>query len=377
MRAMQNPEEHRRADGVCTEAPVDWLLSRRSVLAGALALGACSRSEPSIAAPEEVWPPPPLKAAAPFPIGVCAQVSHLHDPTWVQLATAQCSQLTPEWEMKMEYIVQPDGSLKFDRPDELAAFARDHGMRLYGTTLVWYVQKPKYFRELPAAAFGKAYDDYISAVVSRYRGQAVGWDVVNEPVEEDGDGWRPCLWAERLGPFDHMRRAFDQAKAADPNTVLFINEYNLEYMPKKLDTFLRLIERLLASGAPVGGIGCQTHTWSTIEPGKLRAAVQAIARFGLPVHISELDVSVVRGKPGARPREDLLRGQARAYAEAVEALGDLPAKQRFGVTFWGLRDKDSWLVRENGADLPAVFDDAGQPKAPAAAMAAVFDRISR
>jgi hypothetical protein len=50
--------------------------------------------------------------------------------------------------MKMEYIVQPDGSFRFDAPDRIAAFARAHGMGLLGHTLVWYAQAPG---GLPAA----------------------------------------------------------------------------------------------------------------------------------------------------------------------------------------------------------------------------------
>ena len=83
--------------------------SRRAVLGGALALAACDRAAEAQPAPftGEV---PALKHVAPFPVGTCAQVSHLDDPDWVRLAVANCSQITPEWEMKMEYIVQADGA---------------------------------------------------------------------------------------------------------------------------------------------------------------------------------------------------------------------------------------------------------------------------
>jgi len=114
--------------------------SRRTVLAGALALAACDRTAASAPAPAFV---PPLKSAAPFPIGTCIQAAQLDQPDWVNLALTHCSQLTPEWEMKMEYIVQPDGTLLFDRPDRMAAFAKTNHLRLYGTTLVWYAQKKK------------------------------------------------------------------------------------------------------------------------------------------------------------------------------------------------------------------------------------------
>jgi len=39
------------------------------------------------------------------------------------------------------------------------------------------------------------------------------------------------------------------------------------------------------------------------------------------------------------------------------------------LAYWGLRDQDSWLKRENAADAPAAFDDQGRPKAAARALA--------
>jgi endo-1,4-beta-xylanase len=355
---------------------MSFKVSRRAVVAGGLALAACNRTAESAPA-LPTTPVVSLKADAPFPLGVCAQTSHFKDKTWLGPALKNFSQLTPEWEMKMEYIVQDDGSLKFDAPDEIVAFCGEHGLRLYGTTLVWYLQKPKWFEGLTGEAFGKAYDDYIRTVVTRYRGKVVGWDVVNEAVAEDGNGWRPSLWAERLGDFDHMRRAFEQAKAADPDVPLFINDYNLEYLPRKLDTFQRLVERLLASGAPVSGIGCQTHTWASMEPGQLKKTIQALARFGLPVHISELEVSLIRGEPDRYSREEYLKHQGRVYAEVAEAFAELPEKQRFALTLWGLRDKDSWLVKENAGDAPLLFDDAGRPKPVASAFAAALKGLSK
>ncbi|MDP3174704.1 MAG: endo-1,4-beta-xylanase [Phenylobacterium sp.] len=344
-------------------------LSRRLVLGSAVALAACegrAKSQPALA-------PPLLKSlkdSATFPVGTCVQVSHLDQPLWVQLARAQCSQLTPEWEMKMEYILQPDGTYRFDRPDRIAAFAKANGQRLYCTTLVWYAQKPDAFVKLDESRvnFASAFDNYITTVVGRYRGQAVGWDVVNEAVAEDGEGWRQSLWADKLGDFDHMRRAFDLAKAADPHAVLFINDYNLESLPKKFDTFQRLVERLLKAGAPVGGLGCQSHLAADLPGGAMTRTLQALARFGLPIHVSELDVSLSRVERRFAPRAELERGQAALYTETAEAFAGLPEAQRFALTLWGLRDKDSWLRGENAADAPAPFNDDGWPKDAAHAL---------
>ena len=339
-------------------------LSRRSVVGAALALAAGERAS---AAPVALEYPPPLKSA-PFPVGTCVQAFQLDDPALSSLIAAQVSQLTAEREMKMEYIVQEDGSLRFEAPDRIAAFARKHGMRLFGHTLVWYAQEPPAFKNMDAdrAAFAAAYRNYIVSVVGRYRGQTVGWDVVNEAVAADGSGWRENLWSQRLGPLEYMVAAFQHAHEADPDAVLFINDFNLEHRPAKRVAFMKLVEALLKAGAPVGGVGTQTHVTAELPAGRITAAIKDLASLGLPVHVSEMDVSLKRAKR-LRGRADREAGQARVYTEAAQAFSSLPAQQRFAFTHWGLRDPDSWLNYPRGGDRPLLFDGRGRPKPAAAA----------
>lgn len=342
-------------------------LGRRGFLASSLALAAC--------APKAMGQPPitlrPLKDAAPFPVGTCIQAAQLEDPALASLVAAQVSQLTPEWELKMEYVVQKDGSLRFDAPDRIAAFAADHAMRFFGHTLIWYAEKPDAFVRLAggpnSGAFRDAFANYITTVVARYRGRAVAWDVVNEPVAEDGDGWRSSLWSEELGPLGHMVFAYQLARAADPAAELFLNDYNLESNPAKRATFLALAEALLKAGAPLTGLGTQTHVAADLPPGAITAALKDLASLGLKVRIAEMDVSLARAAGFFALRSELEDKQARLYAEAARAYDALPRRQQFDFTFWGLEDGQSWLKRENREDAPLLFDDAGRPKATAAA----------
>lgn len=335
--------------------------TRRGVLGSALALAACG---PKANSQPVGGPVAPLKSLAPFPIGTAVQARFLEDPAYAALVGDHFSQLTAEWEMKMEYTVQDDGSFRFDRPDAIAAFARARGMKLFGHTLVWYAQEPAGFVNLDESrtSFARAYDSYITAFVGRYRGQASGWDVVNEPIKDDGSGLREHLWSRRLGEIDHMVRAFHVARAADPDAVLLVNDYNLESNPAKLDQYLRLIDRLLKAGAPISGIGCQTHCNADLPAGALTRTIQALARFGLKIHVSEMDVSIVRAGGWFVSREEKEAAQARLYAEAMTAFAALPERHQFAFTVWGVRDPESWLVKENGTDTPLLFDGAGRPK---------------
>ena len=349
-------------------------VTRRATVGGltALALAGCERRG---SAEAETTGVPPLKAVASFPVGMAAMTAEFADPQWVALATRNFSQITPAWEMKMERILAEDGSLKFDAADAIAAFCRRNRLGLHAHTLVWYQQDPPWFERLKndPRVFRNALGAYARAVMGRYRGLARGWDVVNEAVAEDGNGYRGGVWAEGLGP-DFARVAFEIAREADPDAVLFLNDYNLEILPAKLDAFQRLLENLLEAGAPVTGVGTQSHLDIGLAPGEAGRAVRALSRFGLPIHVSELDISTNRGASALFGPMERLEVQARVASEIAEAFMGLPPSQRYAFTLWGVEDKDSWLRHQPGGvgDAPLLFDDEGQPKPACRAVADAF-----
>ena len=335
-------------------------LNRRALLAAPLlaaplALAACDRLASARTADGPLAPP--LKSLAPFPFGATGMTWQLDQPDWVEQTLRHCSQLTPEWEQKMERTLGPGFSYDFEPSDRVVAFARDNGLRVHGHTVIWYSQGAEVFDDatLSRARFAAEYDRYITSFVGRYRGRMAGWDVVNEPVAEDGDGLRDCHWSRALGMDGYMVRAFEQAKAADPEAVLFLNEYNLENIPRKGATFLKLVERLLKLGAPIGGIGTQSHLDIEIPAGQITAFMRDAASLGLPIHVSELDFPMQRDggrMPDLRSTTERRAQQVARVGELAEAFMALPERQRYAFTTWGLRDTDSWLVRAEGKNRP-------------------------
>lgn len=339
---------------------------RRTVLAGLAGLAACDGRAESPSALAFAA----LKDVAPFPVGVCAESGQLADIGWRALVDRHFDRLTPEFEMKSEVVLRPDGGLVFDAGDRLASYAEQTGKRLHGHALIWYSQGAEGFAPLDGdrARFAAAYRTYIVEVAGRYRGRADGWDVVNEPVAEDGEGFRDCHWRRNLG-MAYVEQAFVHAAEADPSAVRFLNEYNLESLPAKRRTFLRLLEDLLRRGAPVTGIGTQTHLSIEDDPATVRTAIAELGAYGLPVHVSELDISTQgRWDAGAE------RKQARLAAAVAEGIMALPPAQRYGLTLWGARDRDSWLTRppRPPGDRPMLFDDQGAPKSALEALATVL-----
>lgn len=344
-------------------------LSRRSLLASTLALAACGQgASADIARPARGGPIPRLRDLAPFRIGTEIVSDEFGRPGFDAAASTQFSQITAGFEMKMEYILQQDGSLRFDGGDRIAEFCKAHNQALHGHTLIWYIDRPATFQKLVGdkRAFDRAYANYIQSVAGRYRGLARSWDVVNEPVADDGVSLRESLWTEALGQEGHFIRAHEEAHAADPDALLFVNEYHLESKPHKRRTFLKLVESMLKRGVKIDGIGTQTHIDVDLPPGKITEAMRDLASLGLPIHLSEIDVSFQTDGVSLKSKAEKQASQLRLYREAMESFVALPERQQFAFTIWGVRDADSWLRTatwvKDKTDQPLLFDDMGQPK---------------
>jgi endo-1,4-beta-xylanase len=220
---------------------------------------------------------------------------------------------------------------------------------------------------------------------------------VNEALNEDGT-LRPSMWEKIIGD-DYMAKAFAYAHEADPQAQLTYNDYNLEN-PAKRDGAVRLVQQLLAAGVPISCVGIQDHdslTWPTAE--QEGAAIDAFAKLGVKVAISELDVDVlppalgqqtadvsarVSGHGAADPKlnpwpnglpDDVQQQLAARYAELFRVfVAHKDAISR--VTLWGVTDGDSWKNNwpvRGRTDYPLLFDRAGQPKP---AFAAVVEAAS-
>lgn len=313
---------------------------------------------------------------------------HGRDATGVALVARHFDTITPENVLKWECVHPAPGRYTFAPADAYVAFGRRHGMFVVGHTLVWHSQTPAWvFQDSAGQPIGREAGlarmrEHIRTVMGRYAGRIQGWDVVNEALNEDGT-LRDSPWRRAIGD-DYIVEAFRAAQAADPTAELYYNDYGLEN-PAKLAGTVRLVRELQAAGVRIDAVGTQEHNHLTgPTAGAIDTTIATLGALGVKVAVTELDVDVlpriprVVGAdvnqraarqaafdpyPGGLP-DSVQQALARRYAEHFAVF----ARHRgtvSRVTFWGVRDSDSWLNYwpvAGRTSYPLLFDRAGRPK---------------
>lgn len=314
-----------------------------------------------------------------FTVGV-ALPSNFVDPTDPHgvLVAQQFGAVVAENATKPDQVQPTEGTFRFAPADKILRFAESHGMVMRGHTLVWHQQTPLWFfcdpddptKPVSRDVLLQRMKTHISTVLGHYRGRIRAWDVVNEPLTDDGrlrDGAAGSKWFDIIGA-SYIDEAFRCAHEADPSALLVINDYNLESSPAKRDGMYDLVKGLLARGVPVGAVGMQMHV-SLYGPGAedVRAAIEKFGSLGVKVEITEMDVSIYRSNEAEKPiTPQILDQQAARYADLFNVFKDEAKKGIVDmVVLWGVSDEQSWLNSfpvPGRTNAPLLFDGDLNPK---------------
>src|ERR1051325_2167622 len=166
-------------------------------------------------------------------IGAAVDPSRFTEAAYADTLAREFNQVEPENVMKFGLIHPSATAYSFTNADNVARFAKDHNQRLRGHTLVWHQQLPAWITGVThtAAELNAILHDHIAAVVGRYAGQVFAWDVVNEAFNDNGT-LRSTIWYDAPGiglpGTGYIEQALRWARAADPNALLFYNDYSAE-----------------------------------------------------------------------------------------------------------------------------------------------------
>lgn len=322
----------------------------------------------SVPAAEAGAPDPTLRSETPRDLRIGSAVWGQRDlleydrksPTEFQrILAAEFDSLTPENDMKWAEIHPEPGVYDFSGADAVMAFAQANRQEVRGHTLLWHSQNPQWVVETSAdwtcEEARDVLEEHITTVVGRYAGEIYEWDVANEIFQDEFDSGgvrlrtdrNPFLSACSEDPVGLIGDAFRWAHAADPDAVLFLNDYNAEGINAKTDAYYALAQELLADGVPLHGFGAQGHL--SLMYGfddSIQANFERFAALGLKVAVTEADVRMPLGEDG-EPDDAQIALQAERYDKMLQACINVPACTSF--TVWGFDDGRSWV--------PGVFPE--------------------
>ncbi|KAL3730246.1 hypothetical protein ACJRO7_027279 [Eucalyptus globulus] len=271
-------------------------------------------------------------------------------------------------EMKWYSTEKKQGQENYTIADAMLKFAQDNKISIRGHTVFW--DDPKYqtdwVKALSPKELQEAAERRINSIVSRYAGDVIAWDVVNENLHFS-------FLEDNLGK-NASSIYFSKAYKLDPSARMFVNEFNtiefggdVKVSPWNLKKRLEGMLSYPGNEDIPAGIGVQGH----FGPGQpnlayMRSSLDILATTGAPIWLTE--VSVEPGLNQAQYLEEVLR---EAYSHpAVEGIiifaGPLPAgfsataltDMNFNSTPAG--DVVDKLIKEwKSDDLKARTDEGG------------------
>lgn len=263
-------------------------------------------------------------------------------------------------DMKMAYIHPAIDTYDFDNGDILVAAADSNDQIARGHTLIWHSQTPSWFSngEFTRDSLLAIMKDHITTIVTHYKGQIAEWDVVNEAFLDDGS-FRESKWYTTIGE-DYIDSAFVWAHQADPDALLFINDYGTEGYNSKSTGLYNKVKKMVEAGIPIDGVGMQAHlSCGEINQFSIEKNMERINDLGLYSNFTEVDIKIAKADFST----------SAAWAQQAEDYGTLLSialNNTMCKTFfvWGISDADSWIPENTSYTYgeACLYDENYDPK---------------
>jgi endo-1,4-beta-xylanase len=205
-------------------------------------------------------------------------------------------------------------------------------------TFVWGQQEPRWVAGLPAEEQLQEVDEWMRLFSERYPGVEM-IDVVNEPLHAP-PSYKDAIGGDGETGWDWAVWSFERAREYFPEATLLINEYNILCCSDELARYEEIILLLKERGL-IDGIGVQAHGLEGVEPLLIEANLERLARPGLPIYISELELAASDDEH-----------QLALYQRVFPLLWEHEAVA--GMTPWGYRAGQIW---KRNAYLLDWFDE--------------------
>jgi len=263
---------------------------------------------------------------------------------WKEIFTSHFNAGVIEASFKWHEMEAERGKVNYSLVDNILAWADQEGIPLRGHCIFWGVPNrvQDWVKGLSDDELRMALQQRGRSIGARYRDRFAEYDLNNEMMHAN-------YYAQRLGPQITLQMA-SWVKDGDPNAKLFVNDYDIT-TGNRLDDYVKHIRGLLDMGVPISGIGVQGHLHGdSFDPAALQKALDELAKFNLPIRITEYNFPGQRSKfyTGDRTAK-MTPEEEKAKAEALRQYYRIcfahPAVT--GIMMWGFWEGANWIPQSS------------------------------
>jgi endo-1,4-beta-xylanase len=241
------------------------------------------------------------------------------------------NQITPENSGKWGSVQSSaTSSFNWSALDAIYDYAQKNNVIFKQHTFVWGSQQP-------SGTISEAnVKNWITTFCQRYPNTKI-IDVVNEPPPHTTPSYANNIGGGTDGTWQWITNAFTWARAACPNAILLMNDYNNIEWTTDNAHFIDIVKTIKAAGAPIDAIGAQAHDLDNdqVTTDTVKALLAKLnSDTGLPIYITEYDISTT---------DDTV--QLNKYKEHIPFF--LSTDYIKGITIWGWIYGKTWSQAPN------------------------------
>jgi endo-1,4-beta-xylanase len=262
-------------------------------------------------------------------------------------------QVTPENAGKWGSVQSSAGAaFNWTALDAIYDYAEKNKILFKQHTFIWGSQQPG------GTINQDAVQKWMTEFCTRYPNTKL-IDVVNEPPPHTTPSYANNIGGGTNGDWKWIANAFTWARAACPNAVLILNDYNNIEWSNDNTHFIDIVKKVQALNAPIDAIGAQAHD---LDNGQVSLATvtkllgSLNSQTGLPIYITEMDIDSTDDAK-----------QLSLYQQYFPLFTS--AKYVKGITIWG------WIYGQTWSQAPnSGLVKSGSPRP---AMTYLMQQLSR
>jgi GH35 family endo-1,4-beta-xylanase len=241
--------------------------------------------------------------------------------------------------VKWPSMEREKGKVNYDEVDSILSWTERNHIPLRGHNLFWGIPKfvQPWVKDMDDEELRKTIQNRAETITAKYKGRFAEYDLNNEMIHGN-------YYEDRLGP-DITRQMAQWAHNGDPDAKLYLNDYDV-LTGVKLREYLAQIRRFLGQGIPFAGIGVQGHLHSdTFDRQQLMAALDSLAKFGLPVRVTEFNMPGQRSKyledRNLKMTAEQEKQNAKEFTDYYRICFAHPVVE--GIIMWGFWAGANWI----------------------------------